>query len=774
MKRLVAALFIYAFSIANAYADEKPIPRVLIALYDSREESSPRSTQMHRFLEMPANHLGYDLHYYDVNAPLPALGDDVRGIVAWFNSGVEVPDAKTYLTWLESALKAGKKLVIIENAGIGDKYRKDDDIMQRYNRVLSYIGLQDGNGWTSVTYAARMFAIDKEVAGFERQIGPVLPPFGDTHIIPGKAKTHLQMTIKNEQDDTNADIIITSPNGGYITEGYAVFYVVENEQSKISQWFVNPFKFLKLALGDEVMPVPDITTLNGKRIFYSHIDGDGWNNISEITRYQENKIIAAEVIEKEILEPYSDFAITVGVITADIDKNCYGVKDSERVARAIYALPNVEASSHTHSHPLFWQYFANYTPEKEKPLLSRYPEKPKQRASLFESVKDATMGNEWESLPSAHPRDVHQGNDRQLKPGKNDDSEEDILRKYYHTPRSYACGPFNLDDEISGSASTINTLTPPGKKAMLIQWSGDTSPFEEALAKAREAGLYNINGGDSRFDNEYPSYSSVAPIGLRVGRERQIYSSNSNENTYTNLWTGRFFGFRYLQTTVTNTENPIRVRPFNIYYHMYSGEKDASLGALKENMEFARTQNIIPITTSEYAAIANGFYNTQLTRLSESSWKISNSGKLRTLRFDNAAAKSVNFASSYGVLGQNYFQGSLYVSLDSDVENSIINLKENNHSSILPIESIPYLVESRWQIKRLPLVKSLLTFQTHGYGLGTMVWMMPKSGSYLVKAQTLGGKTLFEKQLLTESGGKLTFVMDVSSEPVIVNINETK
>ncbi len=425
------------------------------------------------------------------------------------------------------------------------------------------------------------------------------------------------------------------------------------------------------------MPVPDITTLNGKRIFYSQIDGDGWNNISEISKYQETSTISAEVIEKEILQPYSDFAITVGLITADIDKNCYGVRDSERVARDIYALPNVEPSSHTHTHPLFWQYFANYTPDKEKPLLSRYPEKPKQRSSLYETVKSATMGDKWNQLPTDLKAVQHRV-DAPIKPGKNDDSEEDILKKYYHTPRSYACSAYDLDDEITGSVATVNALTPPGKKAHLIQWSGDTSPYEEALKKTREAGLYNINGGDSRFDNEYPSYSSVAPIGLLVGKERQIYSSNSNENTYTNLWTGRFFGYRYLQTTVANTESPIRVRPFNMYYHMYSGQKEASLGAVKENMEFARTQNIIPITTSEFTKIANGFYSTQIIPAGEKRWIIQNNNGLQTMRFDHAENLSVDFKESQNVLGQNYFQGSLYVALESDSESAIIKLKNND------------------------------------------------------------------------------------------------
>lgn len=773
MTRVLLFIVLSFFSL-SAYADEKPLSRILIALYDSREESSPRTTQIHRFLEMPANYLGFDVQYQDINAPLPVLGDDVRGIIAWFNSGNEVPDAELYLNWLDSSLKAGKKLIILENAGIGDKYRKDNDVMQHFNQVLSKIGVQDSNNWNAVTYQARMAYIDKSIAGFERQIGPVLPPFGDTHIIPGKAMSHLQMNLKDGPDANVVDLITTSPQGGYVAEGYAIFYVVENEESKISQWFVNPFIFLQRSLGVTQFPIPDITTYYGKRVFYSHIDGDGWNNISEIPKYNEEKVIAADVIKREVLMPYNDFAFTVGLITADVDPECYGERDSERVAREIFALPNVEPSSHTHTHPLYWAFFANYSPEKEQPLLGKYPIKPKQRHSMYEDLKEKTTGDSWKASAILNPDLTKQGVDAPIKPGRNDDTEAEVLRKYYPTPRSYACKAFDLNDEITGSMAEVNALAPAGKKARLIQWPGDTSPFEAALAKTREAGYLNINGGDSRFDNEYPSYSSVAPIGLKVGKERQIYSSNSNENTYTNLWTGRFFGFRYLQTTVLNTEKPIRVRPFNIYFHMYSGQKQASLNAVRENLDFARTQDIIPITASDFASIANGFYSTQIIPITENRWRIENRGDLQTLRFDHALDKSVDFNASEGVIGQIYFEDYLYILLNSASQSPIIQLKNNNNAGKLPVETLPYLTASTWPIKALHNNESLLTIQTSGFGQGKMSWMMPKSGDYLIKAAEMGENKapLFEKRVSTSKDGLLLYTIDVTTPqvPLVVTI----
>lgn len=759
-------------------AEEKTVPRTLVALYDGRENSTPRPTSIHRFLEMPANHLGYDIRYYDVNAPLPQLGDEVRGIVLWFSPGNSVPDAKIFLDWLEAQVTRGKKLLILENAGIGDKERRQDSIMQQYNRILSHIGIQDGNQWNAVTYRTRVEYIDPVIAGFERQIGPVLPPFGDMHIIPGKALSHLKMTVRNREEDEVVDLIITSPRGGFVADGYTLFEVIEDNESKIVQWFINPFEFLKRSLGEGFAPVPDITTLNGRRIFYSHIDGDGWNNITEIEQYSTKKMISAEVIQKEILEPYKDFAFTVGLIISDIDTQCYGLETSEKVARDIYALPNVEPSSHTHSHPLFWRYFANYTPEKEEPLLSRYPEKPKNKSSMMEDIKDKADKTDWkESAPAGS---VTIAVDHTVRVGSAEEDEEasftnPLKPRIYDKPRSYACTPFVLDQEISGSIARVNSLSPPGKKAKLIQWSGDTSPFEAALKATREGGFYNINGGDSRFDREYPSYASVAPIGLHLGNELQIYSSNSNENTYTNLWTGRFFGFRYLQTTVQNTETPIRILPFNIYFHIYSGQKLASLNAVRENLEFARSQKIIPITTSHYTAIANGFYTSQISKLGDNEWSISNRGALGTLRFDNAEAMSVDFSASKGVWGQDYANNSLYIHLDPGVAETNIKLKNNKKPNSLPIETTPYLVDSRWEINTLQIYKNLLTIHALGYGTGEMTWIMPESGNYLIQARpNETAKPVFEKSVAVGVDGVLHFTIDIMSptEPLLVTIEK--
>jgi hypothetical protein len=44
--------------------------------------------------------------------------------------------------------------------------------------------------------------------------------------------------------------------------------------------------------------------LSGRRIWFSHIDGDGWNNISYLEDYRDKSTIAATVVLRELIAPY--------------------------------------------------------------------------------------------------------------------------------------------------------------------------------------------------------------------------------------------------------------------------------------------------------------------------------------------------------------------------------------------------------------------------------------------------------------------------------------
>ena len=364
------------------------------------------------------------------------------------------------------------------------------------------------------------------------------------------------------------------------------------------------------------------------------------------------------------------------------------------------------------------------TTTKEVPLLRRYPRRP--------------GGNDDEAWTPVIRRAAARGDQ-----GASAYSGQVLgSQGSYTVPRAYAVKPFDLPLEIGGSIEYLNRLAPPGKQVTLLQWSGNCLPWEGALVATYQVGVLNLNGGDTRFDRERPSYTSVASIGRKLPGGIQIYASNANENVYTELWTDRFFGHAFLPQTWRNTETPIRVKPKNLYYHMYSGEKMASLRALLNNA---------------FAALALGFYSTEIADLGEGRWQIANRGRLATIRFDRATDRKVDFGRSSGVLGQQHFQGSLYVALDPADPRPVIALVANDRPDVPPPGSRPYLIDSRWPIEGLAVDDRTFTFHAQGFGPGEMTWRVVEPGRYQVIAED--GERALDSFAEAGADGLLSFTL---------------
>ena len=117
------------------------------------------------------------------------------------------------------------------------------------------------------------------------------------------------------------------------------------------------------------MPIPDVTTLSGRRICFSHIDGDGWNNVSLIEAYRDKPTIAAEVVLRELIAPYPDLPVTVGVIGADVDDR-YGPPEAARARRArALCIAAGRGRFASYTHPYQWSFFENYDRELEERLI---------------------------------------------------------------------------------------------------------------------------------------------------------------------------------------------------------------------------------------------------------------------------------------------------------------------------------------------------------------------------------------------------------------------
>ncbi len=693
----------------NLFADSAEIPRTIIALY-AKDENTPKLqfSNIHKLLELPLNHLGLTVEYHNIDKGFPDIFNrkDVRGIITWFNEGYGMKNPQKYIDWVSELSYTNKKIVVLGCPGID--YNQKGGMTPRLivNDFWNIFGLYDIDSFQEVTYNSKIDYADKNIINFERKYPETLPKFNNKTIISDETKIHL--SIKN--GDEIIPLITTSKNGSFVAENYA--YNLNAKYSYGKQWYINPFEFLRIAFDTDDLPKPDVTTIAGKRIYFSHIDGDAWRSLTWVERFIKKKLYVSRVIMQEAIIPYPDMPVTVGPVGADLDKDYLGNNKAQKVAYELLKLPQVELGSHTYTHPMEWSFFKNYSLKDEEPYFHKYKSNKKKKEKSFL----LSLTNQLNDKEKEYCIDTKLSNN-------------------YEVPRAFGNEAFDLNKELFEGFEIIESFAPKNKKVTVLQWSGDTSPFEKVIRELRKNHYYNINGGDGRFDRKFPSYGFTSPIGRQVGKERQIYAVCSNENTYTEEWTENFHAYKYLQQTLWNTESPIRIKPINIYYHFYTGEKDSSLQALIDNLEYSRNQNIIPITTSNYCQIADSFYKVKIEKI-DNAFHIKNRNHLQTIRFDKASYKHVDFANSAGVIGQKHHQGSLYVYLDKSVETPIIILKETPVFWKEETAETAFIIESRWQIWNLRTSQNKIEFLAKGFGQSKMILSVPENGGYTVMIDT--------------------------------------
>ena len=691
------------------------LKRTILVIHQSQSDIELIYTDAHSMAQMPLNHLGYKIKYHRLQDGLPDLSQmpHVHGILTWFLAN-QMKNPEVYIKWAINAIsKHKKKFVVIGNPGFENDLKDKATPVAISNQFWKYLGISDTRQYYKITYDTKVSHIDESLMNYEHRLSSPLPNYKQIKKINDNTKSYLSLTKPDFQDSTS-HVITSNKNGAYIVSGFSHFTQESKEGNFKKLWYINPFKFFQRAFQTTELPKPDTTTINGRRIYYSHIDGDGWRNLTELKKYQKpQQLMSADVILKEIIRKYPDLPVTVAPIVADIDPEWYGSKTALKIARETFKEANVEAGSHTYSHPLQWQFFDDINlMEKEAPFLKNYPYK---KVKLTEGLAGMLKLSEYSPNTYQYTKQLSVSNSKKK------------LSNHYDRPRAYATKPYDNTLENKGGVDFINRLLPKGKRTEIVQWSGNTLPYVDAMKVCDEINVRNINGGDARFDREFPSYSSVSSLGRPVGDYWQVYASNSNENTYTKLWTDRFFGFQLLVRTFRNTETPRRIKPLNVYYHMYSGDKLASLNALKRNLDYVREQPLIPITTSHFAAIVDGFNSIKIKQLTDNQWQFLNRDHLQTIRFDHATFKAVDFSQSKGVVGQKHFQGSLYVYLDPAIEQPVLKIKTISQSHQASMAKQPYLIESKWLIEKYETQHKGLKIKTSGYGDGHMKFYMPDS-----------------------------------------------
>jgi hypothetical protein len=365
-----------------------------------------------------------------------------------------------------------------------------------------------------------------------------------------------------------------------------------------------------------------------------------------VNRVESNpELFSGDAILESILKVYK-IPHSISLIGAEVFSNGLYPQFSPRVmkiSKDMYELENVEPATHTFTHPFFW-----------------------------EKIKDGNLDEEYRLKPKGYK--------------------------------------FSLYNELSGALKSINDEIldeNSTKHAQTVFWSGDCAPRIEVLEYIYKNNIFNINGGDTTISNTNPWLTLVAPFGLERGEYYQIYTGAQNENVFTNDWLGPFWGFKRVVQTFKLTNSPRRIKPIDVYYHLYSGSKAASLNALKYIFDWAIQQDVMPIFTSEYIPKVMDYYTVSMANEGDE-WLVEGMRDLKTLRIEESNA-SVDFQNSPSVLGIKHFENHTYISLDNSTKHLLREDKKRDS------KESTYLISSNAKLTKYVNEKDKKSMQFEGH-----------------------------------------------------------
>ncbi len=340
----IAGLFLMApFS---AVTGMETVPRKVLVLFKAEDGQSQKENLIYQNAQTVLNYYGLLPEYRDINAKLPEDADmaDYRGIIITFTGEIQ-ENPEPYLLWLIRQHRMGRKIIIMGKLGAQIKLRHSTERKDLIRSLYALLGFEFNGEFTVSQPVLRYVHKDPEGVEFERKYPTYPKAYEKITLLNPSARIYVSVQRTDIPESTSA-MIFTNEAGGY---AHPEFVYWEDPATYRRQWYLNPFLFFKEALGIEEIPAPDPTTLNGLRVAFSHIDGDGFSGPSRI----DPKKRCAEIIRDEILKAYA-FPVTVSVIVGAVDPGALGNPDLVELAKDIFRLPNVEPASHSYSHPFYW------------------------------------------------------------------------------------------------------------------------------------------------------------------------------------------------------------------------------------------------------------------------------------------------------------------------------------------------------------------------------------------------------------------------------------
>lgn len=695
--RVAAALSVIMPISANAASSAEcgatQARRTIIAIVNDNKGADIRSTRVHRYLELPLNHFGYRVSYYNPDAIESGISipEDVAGIVSWFDAS-DVSSSRMTRWRLNAETPCGyrPRQIVLGHPGLG--FGEDEAASALFARI----GLQQLGSERAIGHLSQVATADPAMVNYETDF---MVGMGAYPYLKAAADAQSYLSVLPNPAADSLDLVVVGPEGGYV-HGDAL--LADDPRLGTPLWVLNPFAFLAAALDKEPHPIPDITTRNGRRIFFSTVSPEGWLEPEPSRFFGQNVGIAGELLLGSLVAPYPDLPVTVSVVHGDFDRAVAGpmAERGRNAALAIYALPQVEAATSGHDLVYDW--------------------------GLFDRTGTATA----HSTAFPAPR-LLSGLLARKTPALN-----------AAAGRKYQAAAPDLTREISDALGAMPGLLPEGKPVQSFLWIRNSTPSPEALDQAASVGAVSLGGGWQPVNPAFPVLSGQAPFSARVGDQLQVYDALGDDAAYTGNWIGDLTGFHALERTLDRTETPRRLTPFQLSYSARSALHFSTRSAVQRHLNLARSGEFAPLRASDYVSIVQGFDTVRFEPRGALSWRVYDRGGLQTLRFDDAAGLSLDMAASLGVLGATRKDATLYISLDPVYLDPLVSLVEDARpSGLRPADGAPAIADSNLALSGFYRDGCATAITATGFGPG-YIDAVTSPGAHVEAALPDGQQTL--------------------------------
>jgi len=324
----------------TALAPLSEVPRRVLVLYGwdadfaDKPAASPADTLTGRQLQRTLNWLGFAPEYLDAGSEtLPAaLPPRFAAVIVDGTLALRPDQEKTAARWLAQLARRRTPVLFV-----GGLPFADEDARAEFASAFALSGTMETVRGITAPAITRLDAA--MMTGGDR-LQPRAAAFRD---LAAPAGAQVFLSLRGEDAAGRAvrfDPVFLCSWGGMWLDPYVLTRPADDRLV-----LADALRFLTRWLEPvaNTFPVPDTTTRDGRRLFYSHVSGDGFSSLAQCAGHP----MCAEVIRSRVLQQHP-LPVSVSLAESDVETPAEGdgPLDKQRrqnVARSILTLANVEA-----------------------------------------------------------------------------------------------------------------------------------------------------------------------------------------------------------------------------------------------------------------------------------------------------------------------------------------------------------------------------------------------------------------------------------------------